>query len=54
VSGAEDTVQHVPVGPGVIRSHRHVLDLTLPYKDLQPRIGTFADAMLQAHARSLL
>ncbi|MCM2429200.1 McrC family protein [Streptomyces sp. RKAG337] len=53
VSGVEDIV-HVPVGEGIVRLHRHVLDLTLPHQDLQARIGVLADTILSARSRALL
>lgn len=45
VSGAEDTV-HVPVASATVRLHRHVLDITLPHRELGDRIAALADTML--------
>lgn len=50
-AGSESRME-VPVADKMIRLHRHVVDLSLPYRDLRTRIGELADTLLRLRARS--
>ncbi|MFC9914270.1 McrC family protein [Streptomyces sp. NPDC127197] len=51
-AAGNENLMEIPVADKVIRLYRHVVDLSLPYRELRARIGELADVLLRIRTES--